>query len=114
MKNNREHLDIFDPRRTDLFARAQCSDCEHYLRGQNCEAEAELVAEVLTGLFESMPDAYVPGLRIIPNSDDSANRCPMFWPSFEYREELAQREADAWAQWREDRARLAAMGRRAA
>jgi len=110
----KQHLDIFDPRRTGLFEQAQCSDCEHYLRGQNCEAEAELVAQVLMWLFESAADAYVPGLRIIPNSDDSANRCPMFWPGFEYRKELEARRADDYATWSEDMNRLAAMGRRAA
>jgi len=110
-KQQIEHLDIFDPRRGDLFADAECRDCEHYLRGCSCQAEALVLEEIKTALLESNPDATIPGIRIMPNSDDKANRCPGFWPSFEYREELEQRDAEAWACWREDRARLAAMGR---
>jgi hypothetical protein len=110
----KEHLDIFDARRCDLFADAECRDCEHYLRGCSCQAESLILGEILAALLESNPDATIPGIRIMPNSDDAANRCPGFWPSFEYREGLQQRDAEALATWREDMNRLAAMGRRAA
>ncbi|PKN07908.1 MAG: hypothetical protein CVU73_10945 [Deltaproteobacteria bacterium HGW-Deltaproteobacteria-8] len=108
-----EHLDIFDARRGDLFAEAECRDCEHYLRGCSCQAESLILGEILVALLESNPDATIPGIRIMPNSDDAANRCPGFWPSFEYREELQRSDAEALACWREDTARLSAMGRMA-
>lgn len=109
-----EHLDIFDPRRGDLFADAECRDCANYLRACPCEAEKLILADIHAALLESNPDATIPGIRIMPNSDDAANRCPGFWPSFEYREELQQRDAEALATWREDMGRLAKVGRVAA
>lgn len=106
-----EHLDIFDARRSELFANAECRDCEYYLRGNPCEAEGMILKEIQVALLESNPDATIPGVRIMPNSDDSANRCPGFWPGFEYLQELKRDDTAAWAQWREDTSRLAAMGR---
>lgn len=114
MKTALEHLDLMDRRRGALFAQAECRDCEHYLRGCACQAEAELVRLVRGDLAEANPDGFVPGLRVTPNSDDSASKCPMFWPGFEYREELAAQDRDALLAWREDMDRLALAGRAAA
>jgi len=106
-----EHLDIFDARRGDQFSEATCRDCEHYLPGCPCEAEAHILAQLITDIFESNPDAEIPGLRIMPKGDDKANRCIGFFPSFEYREDLAAQDRDAELTRREDLSRLAAMGR---
>lgn len=109
-----QHLDIHDQRRGDLFADAECRDCDNYLPGCPCEAEAHILDGLVADLSESNPDARIPGIRIMPNSDDKANRCPGFFPSFEYREELQQRDAEALACWREDINRMEKMGRVAA
>lgn len=88
-----KHLDIFDPRRYERFAQARCRDCEHFLRGAGCGAEAELARRVRQDLAECAPDTLVPGLRIAPTGNEAANRCPCLWPSYEYLEELRQDHA---------------------
>jgi hypothetical protein len=113
-----EHLDILDPRRDDLFSDAECRDCEYFAGASpvlwDCDAESYVRTEITAALREANPDAVIPGIRIMPNSDDKASRCPGFNPSADYLDELASiANADA-AMRREDMDRLAAMGRRAA
>lgn len=114
MAAKKPHIDASDARRTGLFANAECRDCDYFLSGCGCDAEKELIALALADLYESNPDAVYSGMRFRPSSDDAANRCPMFWPGFEYLEELAAQDRDALMTWRENMNRLEKMGRVAA
>lgn len=105
------YLDITDKLRRTDYAEATCSDCDYYLRGCACEAEEHILAGIITDLFESNPDAHIPGLRVMPEGDDPASRCPGFFPCFEYIEEVAMREKEERDTWCEDFGRMAGMGR---
>lgn len=110
-------LDIHDRRRGDLFADATCANCDHFTNGTvgwACDAEAYVLIGVISDLMDANPDAHIPGLRMFPVAEHAANRCPGFWPSRKYQEDLMCRDYSEVACWREDMDRLAKMGRRAA
>jgi hypothetical protein len=113
MGNNKEHLDIFDPRRSELFNDATHRDCEWYLCGL-CGAEDYVTRQLLADAAESNPDTIYTGMmQLRPEGNAPANHCPGFYPSVEYSTELAAQAHDAMLMRREDMDRAAGAGRAA-
>lgn len=108
-----EHLDLLDLARTELYGDAQHRDCEHYYGNGTCGNDCYVIAQMLESAKECNPDADFSGagIRIHPDPNASANRCPGFLPTLEYQQELKAMWADADDTYREDAARIAQMGR---
>ena len=108
-----EHLDLLDPARGELYANAQHRDCEHYYGSGVCGNDCYVIAQMLESAKECNPDSdfYGAGIRISPNPNASACRCPGFMPSAKYQQELKDMWLDAADTHREDMRRLAQMGR---
>lgn len=108
-----EHLDLLDPARSALYADAQHNDCEHYYGKGTCGNDSYVIAQLLLSAQESNPDSDFSncGVKISPDPNGLAARCPGFMPTLEYQQELRKGWDAAEEAHREDTRRLAQMGR---
>lgn len=108
-----DHLDLLDPARGELYANATHRDCEHYYGNRTCGNDSYVIYQILESAKESNPDADFSGsgIRIQPDPNASATRCPGFMPRYEYQQELRRGWEDDEKTRREDMNRLAQMGR---